>query len=62
MMEVVIIAAGVSLGLIVGTIVLMGIMLSDYMTNKLIKWSLKMTKTMFDTAEGFEEDLEKLEA
>ena len=57
MMEFVIIAAAVAVGLVVGTLIITCVMLSDFMTNKLIKWSVKMTKKTINAAEELEEYL-----
>lgn len=62
MTEFVIIAAAVAVGLIIGTISIACIMLTDFMTNKLIKWSLNVTMKTMNAAVSLEEELEKDEA
>lgn len=62
MMEFVITAAAVAVGLVAGTLIITCVMLTDFMTNKLIKWSMNVTMKMMSSAVEFEEDLEKTEA
>lgn len=63
MMEFVIITAAVATGLVVGTLIVTCVMLSEFMTNKIIKWSVKTTNKMINTVENdYEELLEKIEA
>ena len=62
MMEFVIIAAAVATGLVIGTLTITRVMLSDFMTNQVIKWSMKETMKTMGAFGELEENLEKDEA